>query len=204
MPFGRRVPRVSELHDGRPVVHPKSRKGWRQWLSRNHARSSGVWLATYKKETGKQRVDYAAAVEEALAFGWIDSKSNRLDDERSLLWMCPRKPSSGWSKSNKERVERLERQGLMTDAGRAAIETAKRSGSWTLLDAVEALEEPEDLATSLVANPAARANYEAFPPSSRKIILTWIATAKREETRRKRIDETVRLAAENVRANHGR
>lgn len=195
---------MSELHDGRPVVHPKSRKGWRLWLSRNHARSSGVWLATYKKETGKPRVDYDDAVEEALAFGWIDSKSNRLDDERSLLWMCPRKPSSGWSKPNKERVERLEREGLMTEAGRAVIEAAKRDGSWSMLDAVEALEEPEDLARALAANPAARAHYDAFPPSSRKIILTWIATAKREETRRKRVEETVRLAEENVRANHPR
>jgi uncharacterized protein YdeI (YjbR/CyaY-like superfamily) len=192
---------VSELHDGRPVVHPKSRKGWRLWLWRNHARSSGVWLATYRKETGKPRVDYDDAVEEALAFGWIDSKSVRLDDERSLIWMCPRKPASGWSRSNKERVERLERDGLMTDAGRAAIEAAKRNGSWSLLDSVEALEEPDDRAAALNASPAGRANFDAFPPSARKVILTWIATAKREETRRKRIEETARLAAENVRAN---
>lgn len=193
---------MSEAPDGRPVVHPKSRKGWRQWLSRNHARSSGVWLAAYRRETGRPRVEYEEAVEEALAFGWIDSKSVRLDDERSLLWMCPRKPSSGWSRSNKERVERLERAGLMTDAGRAAIEAAKRSGSWSLLDSVEALEEPHDLEAALNASPAARANFDAFPPSSKKLILTWIATAKREETRRRRVEETVRLAARNVRANH--
>lgn len=193
---------MSEAPDGRPLVHPKSRKGWRLWLSRNHARSPGVWLATYRKETGKPRVDYAEAVEEALAFGWIDSKSNRLDDERSLLWMSPRKPSSGWSKVNKERIERLERQGLMAEAGRAVVDAAKRSGSWTALDAIEALEEPEDLAEALHASPAARTNFDAFPPSSKKVILTWIATAKREETRRRRVEETVRLAAENVRANH--
>jgi uncharacterized protein YdeI (YjbR/CyaY-like superfamily) len=195
---------VSKAPDGRPFVHPKSRSGWRLWLSRNHARSSGVWLAAYRKETGKPRVEYADAVEEALAFGWIDSKSNRLDHERTLLWMSPRKPTSGWSKSNKERIERLERLGLMTDAGRAVVDAAKRSGSWTALDAIEALEEPEDLAAALEASPAARTNFDAFPPSSKKIILSWIATAKRQETRRKRVDETVRLAARNIRANHPR
>ena len=195
---------MSELHDGRPVVHPKSRKGWRLWLSRNHARSTGVWLATHRRETGKPRVEYDEAVEEALAFGWIDSKSMRLDDERTLLWLSPRKPSSAWSKSNKVRIERLERQGLMTDAGRAAVVAAKRSGSWTALDSVEALEEPTELAAALDASPAARTNYDAFPPSSKKAILTWIATAKREETRRTRIEETVRLAAQNLRANQPR
>ena len=117
------------------------------------------------------------------------------------MWMSPRKPSSGWSRSNKERVERLEREGLMTDAGRAAVEAAKRNGSWSLLDSVEALEEPDDLAAALNASPAARAHFDAFPPSARKLILTWIATAKREETRLKRIEETTRLAAENIRAN---
>ena len=192
---------MSETHDGRPIVHPKSRKGWRLWLSSNHARSPGVWLAAYRKETGKPRVEYDEAVEEALAFGWIDSKSVRLDDERTLLWLSPRKPSSGWSKSNKERVERLERAGLMTDAGRAAVEAAKQTGSWSLLDSVEALEEPDDLAEALDASAGARANFDAIPPSARKRILTWIATAKREETRRKRIEETARLAAENIRAN---
>ena len=192
---------MSEAPDDRPIVHPKSRKGWRLWLSRNYGRSPGVWLAAYRKETGKPRVEYDEAVEEALAFGWIDSKSVRLDEERTLLWMSPRKPSSGWSRTNKERVERLEREGLMTDAGRAAIEAAKRNGSWSLLDSVEALEEPEDLAAALNASPAARANFDAFPPSARKLILTWIATAKREETRLKRIEETTRLAAENIRAN---
>jgi uncharacterized protein YdeI (YjbR/CyaY-like superfamily) len=190
--------------DGRPIVHPKSRNAWRQWLARNHARSSGVWFAAYRQETGKPRVEYEDAVEEALAFGWIDSKAKRLDDERTVLWMSPRRPASGWSRSNKERLERLERQGLMTDAGRAAVEAAKRSGAWTLLDSVEALEEPPDLTAALDASPAARANYDAFPPSSKRLILTWIATAKREETRQKRIEETVRLAADNLRANHPR
>lgn len=188
--------------DGNPMVHPKTRDEWRVWLERNHATSTGAWLVTARKETGHPRVEYAEAVEEALCFGWIDSKSNRLDDTRSLLWMSPRKPRSGWSKSNKERVERLERDGLMSDAGRAAVEAAKRNGAWSLLDSVEALELPDDLAAALARNAKAKANYDAFPPSSKKIILTWLATAKRPETRTRRIEETVRLAEQNIRANH--
>ena len=193
---------ASTAPDGRPMVHPKTRREWRAWLARNHAASSGVWLVTYKRETGKPRVEYDEAVEEALCFGWIDSRTNKLDEKRSLLWMSPRKARSGWSRTNKERVERLERQGLMTEAGRAAVATAKENGAWAALDAVEALELPEDLARALAANPKANANYEAFAPSAKKVILTWIASAKRPETRAKRVEETVRLAAENIRANH--
>jgi len=186
------------------MVHAETRDEWRAWLAENHGRPSGVWLATYKKATGKPRIDYEEAVEEALCFGWVDSKSNALDDERSLLWMSPRKPRSGWSRINKERIERLERDGLMTDAGRAVVEEAKRSGSWTSLDAVEALEVPDDLAGALARNAKARKHFEAFPPSSKKIILTWIASARRDETRQRRIAETVRLAERNIRANHYR
>ena len=136
-------------------------------------------------------MEYPEAVEEALCFGWIDSKSNKLDELHSLLWMSPRKPRSGWSKSNKERIERLERAGLLTEAGRAVVEDAKRSGAWTSLDSAEALEIPDDLATALAANAEAAANYDAFPPSSKKIILTWIGSAKRPKTRERRIAETV-------------
>ena len=183
------------------MAHPKTRNAWRAWLERHHATSSGVWLVSFRKETEKPRVEYPEAVEEALCFGWIDSKSTRLDDERTLLWMSPRKPGSGWSRSNKERVARLERDGLMADAGRAAVEAAKRSGAWSALDSVEALEVPDDLAAAFARDRTAKANYDAFPPSSRKLILAWIASAKRPETRAKRIQETVRLAAQNIRAN---
>lgn len=184
------------------IVHPTTRTQWRAWLAKHHARQEGVWVASYRAATGKPRVEYDEIVEEALAFGWIDSRAKTLDDGRSLLWLAPRRRTSGWSKSNKQRVARLERKGLMTDAGRRVVEEAKVSGTWTLLDSVEALEVPRDLAVALSSNEAAERHFGAFPPSSKKIILTWIATAKREETRRKRIVETVRLAAENKRANH--
>jgi uncharacterized protein YdeI (YjbR/CyaY-like superfamily) len=188
--------------DGREIVHPKTRKEWRAWLAKHHVRPEGVWVASYRTGTGKPRVEYDEIVEEALAFGWIDSRAKTLDDERSLLWLAPRRRTSGWSKSNKERLARLERQGVMTDAGRRVVEEAKASGAWTLLDAVEALEVPADLAEALSSNEAAQRYFDAFPASSKKIILTWIATAKRDETRKRRILETVRLAAENKRANH--
>lgn len=127
-------------------IHPKSRAEWRKWLEENHTRTEGVWLVMYKKGTGKPRVDYAEAVEEALCFGWIDSKGNKLDDERSMLWMAPRKPKTGWSKLNKERIERLIKAKLMTSAGLAKINAAKKDGTWNALDAIEALEIPSDLA----------------------------------------------------------
>jgi uncharacterized protein YdeI (YjbR/CyaY-like superfamily) len=185
-------------------VHPLTRAEWRAWLEQNHARTQGIWLITYKKATGKPRVEYDEAVEEALCFGWIDSKGNKLDDERSLLWFAPRKPRTGWSRPNKERIERIIAAGLMTEAGLAKIEAAKQDGSWTALDAVEALEIPPDLDAALAAYPSARANFEAFPRSAKRGILEWVSNAKTAATRAKRIEETARLAEENKRANQWR
>ena len=190
--------------DGRPMIQPQTRTALREWLTEHHDRSRGTWLATYKKATGMRRLEYAEIVEEVLCFGWIDLKPNALDETRSLLWISPRRPSSGWSRLNKQRISKLEAAGRMTDAGRAAVSAAKASGAWDALDAVEALEIPPDLDLALRANEAAAGYFEAFPPSSKKIILTWIASAKRPETRQRRIHETVTLAAANIRANHYR
>jgi uncharacterized protein YdeI (YjbR/CyaY-like superfamily) len=185
-------------------VHPLTRAEWRAWLAEHHTRTQGVWLITYKKASGKPRVEYDEAVEEALCYGWVDSKPNKLDDERSMLWFAPRKPRTGWSRPNKERVERLLAAGQMAPAGLAKIEAAKQDGSWTALDAVENLEVPDDLKTGLTAYPSASANWEAFPRSVKRGILEWIANAKTPATRAKRVDETARLAAENRRANQWR
>jgi uncharacterized protein YdeI (YjbR/CyaY-like superfamily) len=182
-------------------VHPKSRKEWRAWLEKNHTRQQGIWLITYKKATAKSRIDYGEAVEEALCFGWVDSKGNKLDDERSMLWMAPRKRGSKWSRLNKERVEKLTRAGLMAPAGLAKVETAKLDGTWSALDAVEELEIPTDLEAALDENPPAKGFFEAFPRSAKRGILEWILNAKRPETRAKRIAETVKMAAKNIRAN---
>jgi uncharacterized protein YdeI (YjbR/CyaY-like superfamily) len=185
-------------------IHPKTRAEWRTWLAKHHARTEGVWLISYKKATGKPRVAYDEAVEEALCFGWIDSKPQKLDHTRSMLYFAPRKGGSGWSKPNKERVERLIAAGLMTPTGLAKVEAAKKDGAWTSLDAVEALEVPEDLAKALKALPNAQANWEAFPRSVKRGILEWISNAKKPETRGKRVAETARLANENKRANQWR
>ncbi len=185
-------------------IQPKDRAEWRAWLEQHHTQTEGVWLISYKKTAGKPRVEYEEAVEEALCFGWIDSKGNKLDAERTMLWFSPRKPRTGWSKSNKERVERLIASGQMTPAGMAKIEVAKADGSWSALDAVEALEIPPDLHAGLEANPTALKYFDAFPRSVKRAVLEWISHAKKPETQAKRIAETVRLAADNIRANQWR
>ncbi len=188
---------VTLLRDRYPSCTPKDRKEWRRWLARNHETSAGVWLVYYKKESGKPRVAYADAVEEALCFGWIDSVMNPVDDLSYMQLFTPRKPKSNWSKLNKQRIEKLAEQGLMMPAGAAKIEAAKRDGSWTLLDAVEALTVPPDLARALARNKTAAKNFEAFSPSRKKMLLYWVNEAKRPETRAKRIVEAVAAAKEN-------
>ena len=185
-------------------IHPKSRADWRKWLEENQSRKEGVWLISYKKATGKPRFDYDEAVEEALCFGWVDSKGNKLDDERSMLWFAPRKSGTGWSKLNKERVEKLIKLKLTAPAGLAKINAAKKDGSWNALDAAHALEIPSDLEKAFSKNKTARGYFEAFPPSVKRAILEWISNAKRPETRAKRIDETVTKAEKNIRANQWR
>ena len=178
-----------------------SRAGWRRWLAANHARKPGIWLVTYKKASGKPYVGYDEIVEEALCFGWIDSRSGTVDEERSKLWVAPRRPGSGWSRLNKERVERLLAAGTLAEPGRRVIESAQADGSWNALDEIEAGIVPPDLATALRGRPAADAAWESFSPSVRKGILQWVASAKRPETRAARIAETVDLASRGLKAN---
>ena len=183
-------------------IEVESRAAWREWLAANHdSGSPGVWAVTYKKSEGERYVPYDDIAEEAIAFGWIDGQRRRIDERRTRLLITPRKPRSGWSRVNKRRVEELEASGLMTDAGRAAIERAKANGSWSALDDVENLVEPAELRAALDADPEARRHWDAFPRSAKRGILEWISAAKRPETREKRVAETARLAAENVRAN---
>jgi uncharacterized protein YdeI (YjbR/CyaY-like superfamily) len=155
----------------------------------------------FKKATGKPRVTYDEAVEEALCFGWIDSLPRKFDRDRSKLLFTPRKRKSVWSKLNKERVEKLIASGLMTEIGLAKIEAAKQDGSWILLDASDNLEIAEDLRTELAANRTAKTNFEMFPIGAKKSILQWLNSAKREETRQARIEKLVRMAAQNKRIN---
>lgn len=187
-----------------PQVVVETRADWRAWLAANHDQETGVWAVTVKKSAladGEEYVGPGELGEECLCFGWIDSKSARIDDRLTALLCTPRRKGSGWSKVNKERLERLLAADLMAPAGLAVIEAAKEDGSWTKLDAVEALIVPDDLAASLAELPPAREKWDAFPPSTRRAILEWITLAKREATRAKRVDETARLAQKNERAN---
>jgi uncharacterized protein YdeI (YjbR/CyaY-like superfamily) len=183
-----------------PRVEVDSREAWRGWLEANHGRTESVWVVTWKKADPERHVPYGALVEEALAFGWIDSLPRKLDEARSMLLMSPRKAGSAWSAANKARVERLTTEGRMAPAGLAAVDRAKADGSWSKLDAVEALEIPDDLARAFGAHPGSRETFEAFPRSVRRGVLEWIEQAKRPETRARRVEETARLAAENRRA----
>lgn len=178
--------------------YARDRHEWRAWLDVNHATAPGVWLIYYKQGSGKPRVPYNEAVEEALCFGWIDSRPNALDDERSMQLFSPRKPKSPWSRLNKQRVEKLTAQGAMAAAGLAVVAAAQRDGSWTAYDAIEDLTVPPDLQAALAANETAQAHFAAFSNSSKKQILWWIESAKRETTRQERIARIVGAAAQNV------
>ena len=185
--------------DEAPVVETSDRATWRAWLEANHATATGVWLVSWRRHHGTP-IDYGGAVEDALCFGWVDSRGEVLDERRARLYFAPRKPTSGWAASNKERVERLIRDGRMAPAGLAAIERAKANGSWTILDSVEAGIVPEDLAAALAAHPPAADHFAGFRPSVRKQILGWIATARRPETRAARVRETAERAQRNERS----
>ena len=156
----------------------------------------------YKKQTGKPRVTYDEAVEEALCFGWIDSVPRRVDENVSKLLFTPRKPKSVWSKLNKTRIEKLTENGSMNEIGLAKIEAAKKDGSWNALDASDNLEIPTDLARAFKANKIAERNFTAFSDSIKRNILFWVGNAKRDETRAARIEKTVQMAERNKRVNY--
>ena len=177
--------------------YARDRQAWRQWLERHHATAQGIWLVYDKKREGQRTLAYNDIVEEALCFGWVDSLPRSLDEQQAMLYISPRKPKSPWSRLNKERVEKLMQQGLMAQAGLAVIEAAKRDGSWTSYDAIEAITLPPDLQQAFAANEAAAKNFAAFGVSAKKQILWYIESAKRPETRAKRIEQIVQAATQN-------
>ena len=175
-------------------LEPRSRAEWRTWLGEHHGDSNGVWVVLAKKGAGVPGPSYEEAVEEALCFGWIDSRMHRLDERRFEQWFSPRRAGSIWSQSNKARVDRLRRAGLMEPPGLARVEAAVADGSWDLLDEVEALVVPADLAASLAAAPAAAAGFAALAPSLQRQYLYWVLSARRAQTRAARVAAVVAAA----------
>jgi uncharacterized protein YdeI (YjbR/CyaY-like superfamily) len=174
---------------------PTSQKAWRQWLKANHKSKDSIWLILYKKESNKPIIGWSDAVDEALCFGWVDSKRKPIDDEKFMQFFSKRKSKGTWSRINKEKVQQLIDKRLMTKAGFGSIETAKQNGSWIILDDVEELTIPKDLAKVFRAKLGSKDYFMSLSKSVRKSILQWIVLAKRPETRQKRINEIAELAA---------
>lgn len=186
------------------IVETCSAEDWRAWLTRNCRSATEVWLVLRHYDSGTPGLRYQEAVEQALCFGWIDGLHRRCGAGSSQLRFTPRTTRSRWSQLNRQRAAKMTELGLMTEHGRAAIEQAKAAGTWQLVPDEQSRAIPDDLQEQLDGNDTARANFESFPPSSRRLILEWIAIAKRPDTRRRRIDQAVSLAALNIRANHPR
>jgi uncharacterized protein YdeI (YjbR/CyaY-like superfamily) len=175
-------------------LYVTNRDDWRVWLKANHAKKKEIWLIYYKKHTGKPRIPYEDAVEEALCFGWIDSIIKKTDDKTYSQKFTPRKDTSGWSESNKSRVEKMIKQGRMTEAGMAKIRAAKKNGQWDKTAASKQMwAMPEELENALTANKKAKSFFDSLAPSYQRQYIGWIASAKRDETREKRIKEAIHL-----------
>ena len=168
----------------------------RRWLEANYTQQESIWLVTYKKHTGNKYVSRPQVLDEILCFGWIDGIGRKLDDDRTMQLLSPRR-TQYWAKSYKDRAARLEKEGRMHPAGHHAIERSKELGLWDAINDVDALLMPEDLGAALKLHPPADANFAQFAPSSRRNILRWIKAAKTPETRTKRINQTAILAAQN-------
>ena len=208
--------------DGVKTYYAPDRAAWRAWLAEHHATEKSVWLIIYRKKSNTPSgvppngpsprwvppsgmppsVYYDEAVDEALCFGWIDSKPNKRDEQSYYQYFSPRNPKSNWSQINKEKVRRLTAENRMAPAGLAMVKLAKETSTWTALEDVDNLVVPPDLQEALDQNPTAYEYWQQFPPSTRRGILEWIFSAKRPETRHRRIEKTVQQAAQNIRANY--
>lgn len=186
------------MNEKEELLYLKNRKEWRDWLLKNHVEAPSVWVVYYKKNSNKSSISYDEAVEEALCFGWIDSKAKPIDEEKYMQFFSKRKPKSVWSKLNKERIEKLEKQDLIMPAGWKMIEIAKENGYWNLLDEAEAWIIPDDMEAAFSNSPDAKEYFLGLSKSDRRNILQWLVLAKRPETRQNRINEIVELAIQKL------
>jgi uncharacterized protein YdeI (YjbR/CyaY-like superfamily) len=177
---------------------------WREWLATNSRTQRSVWLVIHNKSSEFAGFEMPELVEHALCFGWIDAKAIKRDEHSRYQQFTPRNPRSTWSAINRARIEKLTAAGLMEQAGQDLVDLARRSGTWDCLAEAQNLVIPADLQAAFATSEPARCHFEAFPPSSKRLILQWIALAKRPETRARRVAATIADAAENRRANHPR
>jgi uncharacterized protein YdeI (YjbR/CyaY-like superfamily) len=191
-----------ETKDGFNYLHANTPDEWYKWLEKNGESTKTIRLVIPNKNSKQMGITNNEATEAALCYGWIDSLAGKYDEGRSWLTFTPRNPKSNWSKPNRERAAKLIAAGQMRPQGQKMIDLAKKTGTWDLLADAEEGKVPDDFLEKLQENKAALTNFEAFPPSSRKRIVIWIITAKRPETRQKRIEEAVALAEKNIKANH--
>ena len=186
------------------AVFFEDRTAWRKWLEMNHDKVSEVWMHTFKTRTGRRCVRCEEALEEALCYGWIDSRLRRIDDERHMWRFAPRKPDSIWSLGNRRRAEKLIEEGRMEAPGLKKVEAAKRSGEWDKASSPSRPPRmPEELKEALMKNKKAWRNFQAFARSYRTTYIYWVSVAKREETRKKRIKEVVKRAEQNIKQSMG-
>ena len=177
---------------------PHDKKDWRKWLEKNHAKKEAVWLIFYKKKTPKYNLSWSESVDEALCFGWIDSVKKTIDSEKYKQYFSKRKAKSNWSKINKDKVTTLIEQGLMKEEGYKSIEIAKENGSWTILDEVETLVIPDDLKEEFANFQGSMEFFDSLSKSVKKILLYWVVSAKRKETRQRRILEIAENASQSL------
>ncbi|AEV31209.1 hypothetical protein Oweho_0187 [Owenweeksia hongkongensis DSM 17368] len=177
-------------------ITPTSSQEWHDWLAANHQREEFVWVIFYKVSSDVPSLTWSEAVDEALCFGWIDSTKKTIDKEKYKQYFSKRKAKSNWSKINKDKIDKLIAENRMMEAGLQSVEVAKQNGSWTILDEVEALIMPKDLEAELIAIPDAKDYFEGLSKSAKKILLHWVMSAKRPETRHKRIIEIAENAAQ--------
>ncbi len=166
----------------------------RQWLEQHYTQQESVWLVTFKKQVPEKYVSVSEVLDELLCYGWIDGIRRKLDTDRTMQLIAPRK-AQHWAKTYKDRAARLEKEGRMQDAGRKAIALSKKNGLWNFMDDVDALIKPADLLEALENHPPALENFDAFNDSSKRFVLRWIKLAKTAKTRANRIEKTARLAA---------
>jgi uncharacterized protein YdeI (YjbR/CyaY-like superfamily) len=181
-------------------LYIKTNSEWRKWLSKNYNKSNGVWLVFFKRETGKLSLNYNAAVEEALCFGWIDSLVKKIDKEKYVRKFTLRNNNSVWSELNKRRVQKVIKEGRMTSFGLEKVTAAKKSGIWNKKIKLPEISDdiPKEFIAALKKNKKANENFEKLAHSHKKRYFLWINQARKKDTKEKRINESVNLLSKNL------